>query len=95
MCCVFALMALIGPRVAFVFAWLVDTAHVNAAIPSFWVKLLGVVFLPWTALFWVIAYAPLGGVSGFGYIVVAFGLFLDLSSYASGAYSRRRVSSAT
>ena len=45
MCCVVALMMLIGPRVAFFFAWLF-TDEVDQSIPSFWVKLLGLIFLP-------------------------------------------------
>jgi hypothetical protein len=89
MCCVFALMALIGPRVAFIFAWIFDASRVDLAIPGFWVKLLGLVFLPWTVLFWVIAYAPVFGVSGFGWLVVGFGVFLDVVSYTSGRYSQR------
>jgi len=88
MCCIVALMALIGPRVAFLYAW-IFTHEVDPAIPSFWVKLLGVVFLPWTALFYAIAWAPLGGVSAVGWVFVAFGLALDIGSYGSGAYSRR------
>jgi hypothetical protein len=88
-CCLFALLALIGPRVAFLFGWLVDTSHWDGAIPSFWVKLLGLVFLPWTALFWVLAWSPTHGVSGFGWFVVVMGFVIDVSSYTSGAYSRR------
>ncbi|HUW17013.1 MAG TPA: hypothetical protein VMW94_08035 [Actinomycetes bacterium] len=88
MCCIVALMALIGPRAAFLFAW-IFTNEVDQSIDSFWMKLLGLVFLPWTALFWVIAWAPLGGVSGFGVVLVAFGFALDIASYTSGVYSRR------
>ena len=89
MCCVVALMMLIGPRVAFFFAWLF-TDEVDQSIPSFWVKLLGLIFLPWTALFWAIAWAPLQEVSGFGWILVFFGVVLDIGSYTSGAYNRGR-----
>jgi hypothetical protein len=88
MCCVVALMALVGPRIAFLFAW-IFTNEVNQSIESFWVKVLGLVFLPWTALFWVIAWAPVQHVSGFGWFLVFLGLAFDISSYASGAYSRR------
>jgi hypothetical protein len=88
MCCIVALMALVGPRAAFLFAW-IFTDEVDRSIDSFWMKLLGLVFLPWTALFWAIAWAPLGGVSGFGYFFVLMGFVLDIGSYASGAYSRR------
>ena len=88
MCCIFALAGLIGPRVAFLALW-VFSDEVNQSIDSFWVKLLGLVFLPWTALFWAIAWAPIQEVSGFGWFLVFFGVVLDISAYTSGAYSRR------
>jgi len=88
MCCIVALMGLVGPRVAFLFAW-IFTDEVNQSIDSFWMKLLGLVFLPWTALFWAIAWAPIQEVSGFGWFLVFFGVALDIASYTSGAYSRR------
>lgn len=88
MCCIVALMSLIGPRAAFLFAWLF-TDEVTQAIDSFWMKLLGLVFLPWTALFWAIAWAPLQGVTGFGVFLVLMGFVFDVASYASGVYSRR------
>lgn len=88
MCCIVALMGLVGPRVAFLFAW-IFTDEVDQSIDSFWLKLLGLIFLPWTALFWAIAWAPIQGVSGFGVFLVLMGLVLDIASYTSGAYSRR------
>jgi len=88
MCCIVALMGLVGPRIAFLYAWLF-TNEVDQSIESFWMKLLGLVFLPWTALFWAIAWAPVGEVSGFGVFLVLMGVVLDIASYGSGAYSRR------
>ncbi len=88
MCCIVALMGLIGPRVAFLFAW-IFTNEVDQAFDSFWMKLLGLIFLPWTALFWAIAYAPVQEVSGFGIFLVLLGLVMDIASYTSGVYSRR------
>lgn len=88
MCCIVALMSLIGPRIAFLYAW-IFTDEVDPAIPSFWMKALGLVFLPWTVLFYAIAWAPLQEVSGFGYFFVLCGLMLDIASYGSGVYSRR------
>jgi hypothetical protein len=52
-------------------------------------KLLGLVFLPWTALFWAIAWAPVQEVTGFGWFLVFLGVAFDIASYGSGAYSRR------
>ncbi len=53
------------------------------AFTSGWLGFFGFLFLPWTTLAWTICYAPLFGVSGFGYFVVLFGFVLDISSYAS------------
>ncbi len=46
-------------------------------------------FLPWTALAYVAAWAPTGGVSGIGWLVVAFGFLLDIASYSSRAAQQR------
>ena len=88
MCCIVALMGLVGPRIAFLYAWLF-TNEVDQSFESFWMKLLGLVFLPWTALFWAIAWAPVDEVSGFGVFLVLMGVVFDIASYGSGAYSRR------
>jgi hypothetical protein len=87
MCCIVALMGLIGPRIAFLYAW-IFTNEVHQAYGNFFVPLLGVILLPWTALFFAIAYAPIVGVEGFGFIFVAFGVLLDLATYAGGPRAR-------
>jgi hypothetical protein len=38
----------------------------------------------------ILAYRPLTGVSGWGWLVVFLGLLFDLGSYGGGARSRRR-----
>jgi len=83
MCCIVLLMGLIGPRVAFVFAWLF-TDEVDQAFSNWWVPLAGLILLPWTALMFAIAYAPIGHVSGIGWLVVLLGVLLDIGTYSSG-----------
>ena len=49
-------------------------------------------FLPYTTLFYVFAYAPNAGVSTFGWILVAFGVLLDLGNwFGSGRAGSRRA----
>jgi hypothetical protein len=56
--------------------------------------LAGLVFLPYTTFLYVLAYAPIAGVSGIGWFFVALGFLLDISSYAnSGRIGRRRYGS--
>jgi hypothetical protein len=88
MCCIVALGAVIGPRVALIFAW-IFTDEVSQAFDSFWLPFLGLVFFPWTTLCYAIAYAPIVGVSGFwGFALVALGVVLDIGSYSASAYQR-------
>lgn len=90
MCCFILVLGFLGPRFAFVFAWLF-TDRVGAAFPGNWIlPLLAVLFLPWTGLAYIAAWAPFGiGVSGIGWAVVALGLVLDIATYSSRAAQRR------
>jgi hypothetical protein len=89
MCCLAASMAFIGPRFAFLLVWIFDSSRVNAAFSSWVWPLLGVIFAPWTFLMYIIVWGPLHGVSGFGWVIVAIGVFLDLATYSSRAASNR------
>ena len=89
MCCLVLIMAFLGPRVALFFTWIFSD-QLKIAFDSFWIAFLGFLFLPWTTLFYAFAYQAFTGISGFGWILVAFGLFLDIASYTAGA--RRQAS---
>jgi hypothetical protein len=54
---------------------------------SFIWPLLGLIFLPWTTLIYVMV-AP-GGLYWFDWIWLALALFFDLASYGGGAYGNR------
>ena len=69
-----------------IFGDLVDRAFDGWALP-----LLGILFLPYTTFFYVLAYAPIVGVEGIGWLFVIFGFFLDLSAYfGGGRYGQQR-----
>jgi hypothetical protein len=88
-------MAFIGPRFAFFLLWIFDTARVNAAFSSTIWPVLGIIFAPWTALMYTLAWGPANGVSGVGWFVVALGVLLDLLTYTSRfAQNRSRPSEA-
>ncbi len=81
--CLIFLLALIGPRVALFFVW-VATEFVERAFDGFLVPLLGLIFLPWTTLIYVLAYDG-SGVSVLGWFFVVLALFADISSYTLSA----------
>ena len=88
MCCVLSLLAFIGPRVAAVAWYFIDTTRWSAAFNSILWPLLGVILLPWTTMAYVLM-SP-GGVDGLQWLVVLLGLLLDLGSGGSGWRSRKR-----
>jgi len=80
MCCVLLLAAGIGPRLALGLVWIFGD-RVDMAYDTWVWPLLGLFFAPWTALFYALAWGPIEGVSGAGWIFVAFGVALDLATY--------------
>lgn len=94
MCCLLIVLGLLGPRVAFLATWLFSTRVALAFDGEFWLPALGLVFLPWTALFYVFAFAPVVGVSSLGWVFVAIGFALDIATYSSRAAQRRFYASA-
>ena len=86
--CVIALVAMGSPRLAFLLAWLL-TERVTIAFENNVVPILGFIFLPWTILMWTLAYTPIHGVTGIGWLVVGLAFLADIGSYFSGLGARR------
>jgi hypothetical protein len=85
--CILALIAAISPRFVIFLLW-IFTDRLTIAFHSGWEGVLGFLFLPYATLFYVLVYSPGRGVDGFGWVIVALGLLLDMSSFLFG--SRRR-----
>ena len=82
MCCFFVLFAALGPRFAIIAMWLFGN-RVDAAFGSSLWPLLGLLVAPWTTLMYLLAWSPVGGVSGGEWILVALGVALDIGTYAA------------
>lgn len=90
MCCLFLTAAGLGPRIALVLWWIFGD-KVDVAFDTWVWPLLGLLFLPWTTLFYVLAWSAVGGVSGAEWLLVALGVALDVATYsARSAQSRYR-----
>ena len=88
MCCVLALLAFLGPRLALFLLW-VFTSYLSRAFDTFLWPLLGFLFLPWTTIAYAIAQNELGGLNGIGLLVVAIGVLGDVGVFGGGARARR------
>ena len=87
--CLLVLLAAFAPRVTLFFVWIFSDL-VDRAFSGFVIPLLGLIALPYTTLFYVLAWSPVGGVSGWGWLVVALGFFCDLGHLAAGAMGGRQ-----
>ncbi len=89
--CFVVLLGSAFPRLALVITW-IFTSRVDIAFKGdFWLPLLGLIFLPYTTFFYVLAYAPIREVSGFGWLLVAMGFLLDIAGWlGSGREGTRR-----
>jgi hypothetical protein len=86
--CLVVLVAWISPRFALALLYLF-TNRLTIAFSSGWEGILGFLFLPYTTLFYALVYAPVQGVRGFGWIIVALGVLFDLSSFGLGGRRAR------
>jgi hypothetical protein len=87
--CLFAMGAAAFPRLALLFVW-IFTNLVNRAFHNTFIwPLLGIIFLPFTTLFYVFAYNPALGLTGWGWLFVIIGFVIDISAYGSSAYTNR------
>jgi hypothetical protein len=88
MCCFALLFVLLGPRFAVLAVWLFGD-RVELAFDGWFLPLLGLLFAPWTTLMYLLMWSFPGGVSGAEWIVVAFGVFLDLATYSARSAQTR------
>ena len=88
MCCLISALMLIGPRLAFILYWFLPASsfRARAAFENQWLPLLGLIFLPWTALVWAIFY-PVGGFE-WALLIVAF--LADIGTFGGSGYSSRK-----
>ena len=86
-CCLFAIMLAGAPRLAFLVWWLFQPFRMQATFPNFIWPLLGVVFLPWTTLMYVIVFP--GGVTGFDWLWLGLALVIDIGTYVGNGRARQ------
>lgn len=93
MCCFLASLFFIGPRVAFLIYWLIPVGRLRIFVAfNTWIwPLLGLIFLPWTTLMYVLVYGG-NGIVGFDWVWLGLAFLADLAAYGSGAARRRDAS---
>jgi hypothetical protein len=89
--CLFALFGGLFPRLALLILWIARPALVDAAFNTFLLPLLGIIFLPFTTLIYVIVYIPGVGLTGWGFIWVIIALLLDIGHWGASYTQRDQI----
>jgi hypothetical protein len=88
--CLFALVAGMFPRIGTFILWLARPAMFTQAFHGNWFwPLLGIIFLPFTTLMYVIL-AGATGLYGWDWLWIALAVFLDISHTSSTLYNNRK-----
>jgi hypothetical protein len=87
--CIAVVLAWLSPRLLIGLLY-IFTERLTVAFNSGWIGILGFLFLPYTTAFYALAYAPIHGVTGIGWILVVLGVLFDLGSHVAGGRSAYR-----
>jgi hypothetical protein len=87
--CLFAFVAAAFPRVGSLILWLARPMMFTRAFNGSWFwPLLGIIFLPFTTLMYVILWSATG-LSGWDVLWVVLAVLIDISHWTSTAYQNR------
>jgi hypothetical protein len=89
MCCMVTSLFLLGPRFGALLWWLINPLRFSVAFSSFIWPVLGIIFLPWTTLMYLIVWSPITGVYGLDWLWLGIAVLIDLGTYAGGGYGNR------
>ncbi len=90
--CLFAIFAGLFPRVGLLIIWIARPARVDAAFDGWVWPLLGLIFLPFATLIYVILWQA-GGLSGWDWFWVGVAVLFDLGHWGASAAQRRTSTS--
>ena len=86
--CLLAVFAGVFPRLGLLIVWIARPKLVDAAFDSWIWPLLGLIFLPFATLIYVILWQT-GGLSGWDWFWVGLAVLLDIGHWGVGAGQQR------
>jgi hypothetical protein len=89
--CLFAMFAGLFPRLALFILWIARPARIDAAFDTFLWPLLGIIFLPFATLMYVLLYTPGRGLIGWDWFWVGIAALLDIGHWAASATQRNQL----
>ena len=89
--CLFALVAAAFPRIGTLLIWLARPTYFSNAFGGSWLwPILGIIFLPFTTLMYVLLWSPGIGLSTWDWFWLIMAVFIDVMHWSSTAYNNRK-----
>jgi len=89
--CLLAIFAGMFPRLALVIFWIARPERMDDTFTTFLWPVLGIIFLPFTTLIYVLLYNPRTGVTGSDWWWIALAVVLDIGHWGATASQRSAV----
>jgi hypothetical protein len=87
--CLFALLAATFPRIALAIVW-IFTDWITVVFQGNWLwPLLGLIFLPFTTLMYVLVSIPTGEITFGGWLLVGLGVIVDVAHWGQLTANRQ------
>ena len=89
--CLLAMAAAVAPRLVLILAWLVSERWDVVWGGNWFWPLLGIIFLPYTTVMYLLAWSPGIGIYGWDWLWIGLGVLLDIMKWGQIAHNRRGV----
>ena len=88
--CFIAFFIAFAPRLVLILAW-IFSARWDVVWQTWLWPLLGIIFLPYTTVMYMLAYNPVTGIAGWDWMWIGLGVLLDLMKWGQIANSRKGI----
>jgi hypothetical protein len=85
-----AFSAALAPRLVLILAWIFSPRWSVAFNNWIW-PLLGIIFLPYTTIMYLLSYTPGVGITGWDWMWILMGVLLDVWKWTAVAQNRKQV----
>jgi hypothetical protein len=89
--CLLAMFAGLFPRLALFIIWVARPVLVDAAFNTFLIPLLGIIFLPFATLIYVLLYTPGVGLTGWEWLWVILAALFDIGHWGASYTQRNQI----
>ena len=93
--CLLAFSAAVAPRVVLILAWIFSDRWPLVWQDNWIMPLLGIIFLPYTTIMYLLTWTLTGGISGWDWLWIILGLFLDFMKWSQMIANRREATNQT